>query len=296
MKCSWIKALLIAAIGCALGQSALTAQAGLSHRYSFATDATDSVGTAHGTIQGVATVGAGLLNFNNPAFPTPNPTRGYLSLPASILPTSGSVTIEQWFNFGGSGWFTEAYTFRNGPASQTTGQYLMHVASNPQPAVPPGGPNTGGNRISQATSGWGGPPPEAFAHGTTPNMGAGGGGYLDDGVAYMAATVIDGTAGTLSYYVYRISDGLGGLQETVAAVPLSSYSFTEAFLGRSAFDADNYVNGTVDEFRIYNHAKSANEIAADFARGPGIVPEPASIGLAGLALVGLLSAARRRVR
>jgi hypothetical protein len=124
-------------------------------------------------------------------------------------------------------------------------------------------------------------------------VGAFGGGYLDDGETFMAATVIDGTAGTLSYYLFDLSQGgIGGLQQTITAIPLSSYSFTDAYLGRSAFAGDNSTSGTVDEFRIYNDARSAATIAGDLALGPDAVPEPASAVLAGLGALALIS--RRR--
>jgi hypothetical protein len=293
MKRTMIRALFVAAL-CSLGESAIAALVGLTHRYSFTAGANDSVGTAHGTLQGVASVGGGALNFNNPNLAAPAPGRGYLSLPASILPTSGSVTIEQWFTFGSSGYASQAYSFRNVPGARSTGQFLMHTVSTPLPTNPPGGPNTGGSHITQGLFGWGGPPPATYAHHTTPGLGVQGGGYVDDGLAHMAATVIDATAGTLSYYIYRVSDGLGGLQQTIPAIPLSSYSFTEAFLGRSAWDVDNYINGSVDEFRIYNRAKTAAEIAADFAAGPSIVPEPPSAFLGGFVAVGLVAVVRRR--
>ena len=80
----------------------------------------------------------------------------------------------------------------------------------------------------------------------------------------MSATVIDGSAGTLSYYLYDLSQGgVGGLQQTITSIPLSSYLFTNAYLGRSAFAGDNSTNGSIDEFRIYNNAQSA---AAECAR------------------------------
>jgi hypothetical protein len=286
----------------AFATCASTVRADLTHRYSFTTDASDSVGGANGTLQNIATVSGGQLQFNNPLFSPSSFAGGYLSLPASILPSSGSATIEQWFTFGGSGFFTEAYTFsdRNGganPPGANNGQYLMHTISAPQPANPPGGPNTGGSHIGQALSGYAGsltppPGPETDAFGTTPGIGAGGGGgYLDDGGTYMAATVIDGTAGTLSYYLFRVSDGVGGLQQTIAAVALGSFHFTDAFLGRSAFSADNWTSGSVDEFRIYNEARSGASILGDFNAGPNSVPEPGSLTLLGS---GVLAFFRRR--
>src|SRR4029077_19394329 len=135
---------------------ASTAFGDITHRYTFTTDASDSVGLANGTLKTVATVSGGKLQMNNPAFPDTSQPRGYLSLPPSILPSSGSATIEEWFTFGGSGFFTEAYTFTNhndtgagptNPPGANVGQYLMHAISAPQPAIPPGpGPaGTGGS-------------------------------------------------------------------------------------------------------------------------------------------------------
>ena len=274
----------------ALAVCASTAHADLIHRYSFTSDATDSVGSANGTLMNIATVSGGQLQFNNPNFSPSSFAGGYLSLPPSILPSSGSATIEMWFTFTGSGFFTEAYTFsdRNGglnPPSSSNGQYLMHTISNPQ-----GGPvpSAGGSSIAQSLAGYGGGA-ESRAYGTTPGLGFAGGGYLDDGATYFAATVIDGTAGTLSYFVYRASDGLGGLQQTIPAIPLSSYSFTDAFLGRSAFDADNWTSGSVDEFRIYNNPTGAARILADFQAGPNsLIPEPGSLALVGFGGVALM--------
>jgi hypothetical protein len=294
-----------------LALSAADSFATLTHRYSFNDGtANDSVGGANATLRNRATVASNQLQFNNPNFTQASDTNaGYLSLPASILPASGSVTIEQWGTYNPSGFFTEAYTFTNhnndfvnpptNPPGPNNGQYLMHAVSAPQPANPPGGPNTGGSHVAQALSGFAGsltppPGPETDAFHTTPGLGAGGGGgFLDDGGTYMTTTVIDGVAGTLSYYIFRVSDGLGGLQQTIPAIPLSSYTFTNAYLGRSAFLADNFLAGSVDEFRIFNEALSGAQVAADFAAGPNVIlPEPTS--LAFVAAAGLLALRTRR--
>jgi len=43
------------------------------------------------------------------------------------------------------------------------------------------------------------------------------------------------------------------------------------FLGRSLFASDAPLNGSIDEFRIYNAALSAAEIAASCRNGPDAV-------------------------
>ncbi len=91
--------------------------------------------------------------------------------------------------------------------------------------------------------------------------------------------------------------GIGGLQQTIPAIALSSYNFTNAYLGRSAFVGDNSTSGSVDEFRIYNNAQSATAIAADAAAGPTVVlpvPEPISMSFLALGALGLLSRRPRR--
>lgn len=291
-----------AVFGCLMASSA---NADLTHRYSFTTDASDSVGGANGTLVGTVgggpTVSGGQLNLNNPGFTGPSSGQNYVSLPGSILPTSGSATIEGWFTFQGSGFFTELYSFTNSnsdanPPGANTGQYLMGTISAPQPATPPGGAGTGGSHIAESPAGYAGG--EIDAYESTPGIGAGGGGYLDDGETYFMATVIDGNANTLSYYLYDVSaGGIGGLQQTVTGIPLSSFQFTNAFLGRSAFPGDNSTSGVINEFRIYNNAQSAAAIAADFAAGPDTVvpvPEPASLSLALIGTAGLLGMRRRK--
>jgi hypothetical protein len=278
----------------------------LIHRYSFTTNANDSVGSANGTLVGRATVSGGQLQMNNPDFSpgigaatNPDPNDGYLTLPPSILPSSGSATIEEWMTIQGSGFFAESYSFSNSnndanPPTGTNGQYLIHAISAPQPTSPPGGANTGGDHIEQTVNGYSSGQ-QSDAYETTPGLGAVGGGYMDNGDTYFSATVIDGAAGTLSYYLWDITEGIGGLQETIPAIPLSSYNFTNAYLGRSPFVVDNALSGSIDEFRVYNDAQSADQIAADFAAGPNVVavPEPATLSCLGMGALGLLL---RRVR
>ncbi len=300
---NWSGVCVAVALAAAVSGFSTSVRADLTHRYSFTTDASDSVGGLNGTLMNTATVSGGALQFNNPGFSPAG--GGYLSLSPGILPTSGGTTIETWFTDPGSGFFTEAFTFtdnNNGanPPGANNGEYLMGVISAPQPGTPPGGAGTGGSHIAEALSGFAGASgtgvgTEIDAVETTPAIGAGGGGFLDDGESFMMAMTID-PSGNLSYYVFDLSKGgVGGLQQTVPGYMLSQFAFTNAFLGRSAFSADNSTSGSIDEFRVFNTALSASQIAADEAAGPNVVaPEPASLALAGIGAIGLMT--RRRAK
>src|ERR1017187_2085133 len=65
----------------------------LTHRYSLTTDASDSVGTANGTVAGGAT-------FNGSGGLVLNGTSGYVSLPPGLVSNLTAVTIETWASFG----------------------------------------------------------------------------------------------------------------------------------------------------------------------------------------------------
>jgi hypothetical protein len=85
--CAW------AAVFVAL--TATTSWGVLTHQYTFNDGtANDAIGGAHGTLVNGATVAAGQLQLANPNFSGPSTAGRYLSLPPTILPASGSVTIE----------------------------------------------------------------------------------------------------------------------------------------------------------------------------------------------------------
>lgn len=70
-----------------LADSALASQP--THRYSFTSDANDSIATAHGTLLGSATITNGSLVLNG--------TNGCVQLPANLFTNSRSLTLEIWF-------------------------------------------------------------------------------------------------------------------------------------------------------------------------------------------------------
>ena len=99
-----------------------------------------------------------------------------------------------------------------------------------------------------------------------------------------------------NYTVSISSSGFDLLQQTITAIPLSSFSFAAAYLGRSAFAGDPATLGSVDEFRIYNNAQTASAIAADYSAGANTVlpvPEPGSLAVMTLGAASILLWRRR---
>ena len=69
------------------------------------------------------------------------------------------------------------------------------------------------------------------------------------------------------------------------------------WLGRSQWSGDANLDGTFDEFRIYDYDLTHEEVIQNFLDGANkltVVPEPAAAGLAGLAGLGWLTRRRRK--
>lgn len=222
----------------------------LIHRYSFdgSTDViVDSKGAAHGTLMGTKQPGTGLLPLAG------GTTDQYVNLPNGLVSGLSSATFEAWLTWEGGDAWQRIFDFGSnsvgedmqGPNGRS---YLfLTTAAAPDtvrniPALLRTSYSQKGVNDEEICSG-----PSAFPVGTATHI----------------ALVIDRAAQTMSMYL----DG-SSVADCPLTRPLSAISDVNNWLGRSNFEADSEFAGTYDEFRIYDAALTAKELADSFAAGP----------------------------
>ncbi len=212
----------------------LLAQPGptLTHRYSFATDANDSVGTAHGLLMGAAKVSDGQVQLNG--------THGtFVNLPGGLIAGYPAVTFEFWASFGTNrNWVR---VFDQGSTNGSNGQYDLYFC-----------PHSGGRdfRLTVMDP----QPTERIVK--IP-------GNLDNQTNLHIACVLDPTSGFMGIYTNGALAASRNDLKSLASVHTNCF-----FLGKSLFANDAPLNGSIDEFRIYNEALSAAAVATSYKNGP----------------------------
>jgi hypothetical protein len=235
----------------------------LTHRYSFTNDTSDSVGGPawSGTLMGSATVSGGQLILPNAT--SVGPALDYLQLPAGIITnsvdpigtnnTDPAVTVEAWATVA-PGQYTWANLFDFG--NQDSGglaEYDIHVAvqANPSDAL------IGISDSDNANVDY-----QFFDAGT-------GTGFDGQTNLYIAA-VFDPSAGYVALYTNGVMMG----ENSSVTISLAGVMGIINKIG-----ADNWpdpgMQGSVDEFRIYNGVLHPAEIAADYLLGPNQLPSAA---------------------
>ncbi|MCX8108476.1 MAG: hypothetical protein N3G20_06705, partial [Verrucomicrobiae bacterium] len=213
--------------------------ADLTHRYSFTSDASDSVGTAHGTLRGNAAIEFGAVSLDG--------TGGtYVELPSRLVTGYTAITIEAWATMFNNGAWTRLFDF--GAISGANGRdYIFFTPRS-------GTPDTR-LVISDADPGYN---HEEMATYPTP---------IDDGMPVHIVGVIDPPRGWCALYI----NGVLVASNPNITIPLSEVDAVSCFLGRSLYEADPYMIGSIDEFRIHNSALTSPEVAASYAAGPDVV-------------------------
>lgn len=261
----------------AVAAAAVPADAALKHQYTFNNgNAHDSIGGMHGEVidnTGISSYTGGALDLSqnnnansNQDFSNPATVGAYVDLPNGIFTgavssgTFGAVTLEIWAtpqenrNWARLVDFGTSNGGENVSGGGSTSDYVIMVAQQ----------SINGQASASAHSSTG---IENFAHSGAP---------LPVGVRSHMVAVYDqndfsaGPDGTLSLYV-------NNAPAVTAAIPegliLRFINDNNNWLGRAQWP-DPLFDGLIDEFRIYDHALSAAEVASSFAAGPEPAPLP----------------------
>ncbi|HOY58894.1 MAG TPA: hypothetical protein PK640_12265 [Verrucomicrobiota bacterium] len=211
----------------------LSVPAVLAHRYSFAGDASDSVGAAHGTLAGTVSIAGGKAVLDGAPGSSIELPGGTINIPGYT-----SVTFDAWVDFGDVPPWCRLFDF-----GEEGGSNEIYLA----PRVNNGGQHWISQNIPGGrTTAWRGAWAALSAHVTV---------------------VIDPAASKLA--VYR--DGVLEYARHDASAPLSLVSSSAATLGRSLVNVDPFMPGAMDEFRIYRGALSPAEIALVHRKGPDAI-------------------------
>lgn len=217
----------------------------LAHRYRFTDGVRDSIGQAHGALHGGARVTNGVLRLNG----VPG---DYAALPGGLVSFCSAVTFEFWAAFRTNAAWARVFDF--GTVSGASGSRYVFYS-------PRSGSGTQRFQIS-TTAG-------TFTHDPPPAL---------DGRAVHVVCVLDPAANFAAVYTN------GVLQSQAVAVipPITGVHTNLAWLGRSLFAADGWLNADLDEFRIYHGRLTPAEIAANFRAGPDALALPVTLQVADL--------------
>ncbi len=227
------------------GAGCLGLRNGLAHRYSFSgegADAIDDQGDADAEVVGATLDGSGEVTLATGG------DAQYVSIPAGLVSALPNATLEIWFVWEGGATWTRLLDF---------GSTVEGV---------PGEPGNGESFIIMSTNGAPGPshPYTAFnPPGTDVEVACSGTGPLATGVLHHVVLSVDAQADALTLYV-------DGMLACAIALPyeLSVIDDVNCWLGRSQFASDIGFDGAIDEFRIYDIALTASQVALSFQAGP----------------------------
>jgi fibronectin type 3 domain-containing protein len=165
----------------------------------------------------------------------------YVSLPTGVVSGLTDFTIATWVYLNRVDTWTRVFDFGTG-----TGVNMFLTPRSGSETV----------RFAITTGGAGG---EQQINGIA---------ALPMGIWTHVAVTLDGTTGVL--YVNGVEVGRN---DAMSLTPAALGATTQNYIGRSQYAADPYLNGYIDEFRIYADALSADQIASLYAEQiPAFVP------------------------
>jgi alpha-L-arabinofuranosidase len=213
----------------------------LVHRYSFNETAgaicADSVGGAawNGRLPAGGSFGSGQLRLTAA-------DSQYVQLPVGVLSNYSAVTIDTWVAFPGQlpkNCFLFGFGDRNGWAGE---KYIFCAPQVGRVAI------TDGDYAREES---------AFAHSD-----------FSFNSSWHVTAVFNPPQGCIALYTNGV---LAGINSNVTT-PLNSVRDVCNYIGRSLYSVDPYANMSLDEFRIYNGALTAEEISENQSLGPDKLP------------------------
>ena len=159
-----------------------------------------------------------------------NGANQYVSLPAGVVASLNDFTIAAWVKLNALSTWSRIFDFGSG-----TGNYMLL-----SPAA-----SAGGLRFAMTTAGGAN---EQRLNCTN---------HLSTGVWHHVAVTMG--AGTGILYVDGLPTATNG---SFSVTPGRLGNTTQNWIGRSQYSADPYLNGLVDDFRIYNSALSPADVAS----------------------------------
>jgi alpha-L-arabinofuranosidase len=214
----------------------------LAHRYSFnetsgSTNAADSVGGSawNGTLPNGGVFTNGQLGLTASS-------QQYVKLPAGIISNYPAVTIDAWAGFGTLP--ANCFFYGLGNTNGANGiSYIFCQPRNGRIAITATNNSGEQNSIPNPSGNW-------------------------SGLTNLHVTAVyNPPAGYLALY----TNGVLVSQNNAVTVPFTSVNAIINYIGRSLYSADSYMDVSLDEFRIYNGALHADEIAASQILGPNQV-------------------------
>lgn len=221
----------------------------LAHRYDFegtGTDVMDRVGVAHGTIAGGATLstldGKGVVQLAGGS------GGSYVDLPNGLISVLTSATLEAWVTWGGGGSWQRVFDFGDSSAAKpennpANGESYLYFTPQSNGGVALAGFSLAGNSGGQEV--------QVLATTSLPQT------------LSQVVVIADSTADKLTLYINGVkaseqpwSDELAGINDV------------NVWLGRSQYIGDMALKAVFHDFRIYDSALSAPQVASAFAAGP----------------------------
>ena len=215
-------------------------RAALAHRYDLngsGSTPVDSVGDNDGYLYNTQLTGIGYLALNG--------NGQYMSLDNGLISSGNEKTIEAWLSWRGGDAWQRIFDFGSSDAGELSqGNGVSYLYLTPMS-------DTGVALVGISTSGF---PAELRLAGTA---------AVPTGTSSHVAVVVDGARNTLALY----RDGALDTSTTLTQKLASIIDFN-VWIGHSQFIGDPDLDADVLEFRIYDQALDAGQIALSYQLGP----------------------------